>query len=64
MKIETVPLDQDAAGNGMHMLVVTGAWDAQHPVVKRARELAVATGSPAFLASFDASLAEQVAAAA
>jgi hypothetical protein len=48
MEIEVLKIDAE-----LTMLKVTGPLDPKHPVMVRARELAVSTGSVAFLDSFD-----------
>ena len=53
MEIETVKIDAE-----LTMLKVTGPLDPAHPVMVRARELALSTGSAAFIASFDAMVAQ------
>jgi hypothetical protein len=53
MEIEAIKVDAE-----LTMLKVTGPLDPKHPVMVRARELALSTGSAAFLASFDEVLAQ------
>jgi hypothetical protein len=53
MEIEAIKIDEE-----LTMLKVTGPLDPKHPVMVRARELAISTGSAAFIASFDAVVAE------